>query len=89
LLRHDLTKPTPKGSLLRDVEGPRSERAQAPVQGRQIERPRRGSGFVRLLVCLRALGSDIEIKVKRPPVNQPSEADEAEKHKGRMSLMVA
>jgi predicted XRE-type DNA-binding protein len=45
--------------------------------------------LVRLLVCLRALGSDIEIKVKRPPVKQPSEADEAEKHKGRMSLMVA
>jgi predicted XRE-type DNA-binding protein len=45
--------------------------------------------LVRLLVCLRALGSDIEIKVKRPPVKQPSKADEAEKHKGRMSLMVA
>ena len=45
--------------------------------------------LVRLLVCLRALGSDIEIKVKRPSVKQPAEADEAEKHKGRMSLMVA
>jgi predicted XRE-type DNA-binding protein len=45
--------------------------------------------LVRLLVCLRALGSDIEIKVKRPPVTQPSEVDEAEKRKGRMSLMVA
>jgi predicted XRE-type DNA-binding protein len=43
--------------------------------------------LVRLLVCLRALGS--EIKVKRAPVKQPSEVDEAEKRKGRMSLMVA
>ena len=43
--------------------------------------------LVRLLVCLRAFGSDIEIKVKRPPVKQPPEADEAEKR--RMSLMVA
>jgi predicted XRE-type DNA-binding protein len=48
-----------------------------------------GFSLVRLLLCLQALGSDIEIKVKRPPVKQSSEADEAEEHEGRMSLMVA
>jgi hypothetical protein len=48
-----------------------------------------GFSLVRLLICLRALGSDIEIKVKRPPVKQPFEAADAEKHEGRMSLEVA